>query len=417
MSAALNLADQGFKSYLVEKKDQLGGHALKLKNTWKGEDVPPFVTELVDKVEGHEKVEVLTSTEIKEVSGFVGNFVTTVANGYGSREIEHGVAIIATGAHSIKPNEYLYGKSDRVFRWHELETAIEADPEMAKKAKAAVFIQCVGSREPERPYCSKICCTHSVQTALKLKEINSEMDVFVLYRDLRTYGPREDVYKEARANGVIFIRYDLENKPRVETDCNGALQVTVTDHILGRPVTIEPDIINLATAIYPKDHEEIAKLFKVPLNHDGFFLEAHAKLRPVDFATDGVFVCGLAHYPKPLEESVAQAQAAAARAVVSLSQDSVTVEPIVSQLNEELCIGCGICEEACPFSAIRLVDLGEGKMRAENIPALCKGCGVCASSCPQQAIEMRHFKDSQLLAAIEALAAEWRGEVQDVSRT
>jgi heterodisulfide reductase subunit A len=288
---------------------------------------------------------------------------------------------------------------------------------MVQKARAAVFIQCVGSREPERLYCSKICCTYSVQMALKLKEMNPAIDVFVLYRDLRTYGPREDLYKEARAKGVTFIRYSLDNKPRVETNGDGGLSVTVIDHILGRPLTIEPDFINLATAIYPRDHEELAKFFKVPLNQDGFFLEAHAKLRPVDFANDGVFVCGLAHYPKPLEESVAQAQAAAARAAVILSQDSVTVQPIVSQLIEELCIGCGICEEACPFSAIRLVDLGEGKMRAENIPALCKGCGVCASSCPQQAIEMRHFKDSQLLAAIEALAAEWRGEVQDVSRT
>jgi heterodisulfide reductase subunit A len=326
-----------------------------------------------------------------------------VANGDGSREIEHGVAIVATGAQSLEPDEYLYGQSDRVFRWHELEEAIEADPEMVRKAKAAVFIQCVGSREPERPYCSKICCTHSVQTALKLKEINPEIDVFVLYRDFRTYGPREELYKEARAKGVIFIRYNLDNKPRVETDGKGALQVTVTDHILGRPVTIEPDFINLATAIYPTEHEDIAQFFKLPLTDDKFFLEAHMKLRPVDFPTDGVFVCGLAHYPKPVEESIAQAQAAAARAATVLSQKYVMVEPIVSSVDADVCIGCGLCEAVCVFGAIKLEEVAGKGYRAVNIPASCKGCGVCASTCPQKAIDMLHFKDGQLLAAIAAV--------------
>ncbi|MGD8380614.1 MAG: FAD-dependent oxidoreductase [Syntrophobacterales bacterium] len=403
MSAALNLAEQGFKSYLVEKKEQLGGNALHIKRTWKGEDVSAFVADLVSKVEGHDNVEVLTETELKNVSGFVGNFVSTVANGAGERQIEHGVAILATGAQSIAPDEYLYGKSDRVFRWHELGEAIEADPKMVKTAKAAVFIQCVGSREPERPYCSKICCTHSVQSALQLKEINPEMDVFVLYRDLRTYGPREDLYQQARAKGVLFIRYSLDDKPKVEVDGNGGLKVTVTDHILGWPITIEPDFINLATAIHPTDHEGIAKSFKLPLTDDKFFLEAHMKLRPVDFPTDGVFVCGLAHYPKPLEESIAQAQAAAGRAVTVLSQKYVMVEPIVSAVDAEACIGCGLCEAVCVFGAIQLEEV-EGKgYRAVNIPASCKGCGVCASTCPQKAIDMLHFKDGQLMAAIAAV--------------
>ncbi|MGW8223267.1 MAG: FAD-dependent oxidoreductase, partial [Syntrophobacteria bacterium] len=304
MAAALNLADQGFQTYLVEKEDHLGGQALKIKETWKGEDVGSFVAEIIKRVEGHKKIEVLTNSEVKGVSGFVGNFFSAVANSDSTREIEHGVAILATGAHSIEPDEYLYGKSDLVFRWHELEEAIGDKPEMAREAKAAVFIQCVGSREPERPYCSKICCTHSVQSALKLKEINPEMDVYVLYRDLRTYGPREDLYKEAREKGVIFIRYRLDDKPVVEEvadeDGNKKMLVTVTDHILNRPLSITANFINLATAIYPKDHEELANFFKVPLNEDKFFLEAHMKLRPVDFATDGVFVCGLAHYPKPI---------------------------------------------------------------------------------------------------------------------
>jgi len=406
MAAALNLADQGFQTYLVEKEDHLGGQALKIKETWKGENVGSFVTDLINRIEGHEKIELLTNSEVRGVSGFVGNFLSTVANSDSTREIEHGVAILATGAHSIKPDEYLYGKSDLVFRWHELEEAIDDNPEMAREAKAAVFIQCVGSREPERPYCSKICCTHSVQSALKLKEINPEMDVYVLYRDLRTYGQREDLYKEARQQGVIFIRYRLDDKPVVEAvtdeDGNKKVQVTVTDHILDRPLTVKADFINLATAIYPKDHEELANFFKVPLNEDKFFLEAHMKLRPVDFATDGVFVCGLAHYPKPIEESIAQAQAAAARAANVLAQEFVEVEPIVSVVDQELCIGCGLCEAACVFGAIRLIKV-EGKgYRAENIPASCKGCGVCAASCPQIAIDMIHFRDRQIVAAIEA---------------
>jgi len=406
MAAALNLADQGFQTYLVEKEDHLGGQALKIKETWKGENVGSFVTDLINRIEGHEKIELLTNSEVRGVSGFVGNFLSTVANSDSTREIEHGVAILATGAHSIKPDEYLYGKSDLVFRWHELEEAIDDNPEMAREAKAAVFIQCVGSREPERPYCSKICCTHSVQSALKLKEINPEMDVYVLYRDLRTYGQREDLYKEARQKGVIFIRYRLDDKPVVEAvtdeDGNKKVQVTVTDHILDRPLTVKADFINLATAIYPKDHEELANFFKVPLNEDKFFLEAHMKLRPVDFATDGVFVCGLAHYPKPIEESIAQAQAAAARAANVLAQEFVEVEPIVSVVDQELCIGCGLCEAACVFGAIRLIKV-EGKgYRAENIPASCKGCGVCAASCPQIAIDMIHFRDRQIVAAIKA---------------
>ena len=406
MVAALNLADQGFHTHLVEKEGHLGGHALKIKHSWKGEEVGSFVADLISKVESHEKLEVLTNTQVNYVKGYVGNFLSTLANNGATREIEHGVAILATGAHPIKPNEYLYGKSELVFRWHELEEAIGNNPEMAKQARAAVFIQCVGSREPERPYCSKICCTHSVQTALELKELNPKMDVYVLYRDLRTYGPREDLYKEARQKGVIFIRYRLEDKPVVKEvsgeDGEKKLQVRLTDHILGRPLTITADFINLATAIYPKDHEELANFFKVPLNEDKFFLEAHMKLRPVDFATDGVFVCGLAHYPKPIEESVAQAQAAAARAANVLAQEFVEVEPIVSEVDQELCIGCGLCEAACVFGAIHLVKIEGTGYRAENIPASCKACGVCAASCPQKAIDMIHFRDKQIVAAIRA---------------
>jgi len=407
MTSALSLAEQGFKSYLVEKKEQLGGHALQMRTTWKGEDVSSFVANLVYQVQSHPKIEVFTSAEIIEVKGFVGNFLSTIVTPHGNRKIDHGVAIIATGARALEPDEYLYKKSDLVFCWHELEAAISNNPEMVQQAKAAAFIQCVGSREPARPYCSKICCTHSVQMAIKLKEMKPELQVFVLYRDLRTYGPREDLYTEARKQGVIFVRYQLENKPVVQEatgpDGGKFLRITVTDHVLGLPVTIEADFLNLATAIYPEDHERVAQLFKVPLNNDKFFLEAHMKLRPVDFATDGVFLCGMAHYPKPLEESIAQAQAAAARAATILAKQFVTVEPIVSSIDQEKCIGCGLCQTLCPFGAMELEEIAGVGFRAVNIAASCKGCGLCASSCPEKAIDMLHFRDSQLMAIIAAV--------------
>lgn len=406
MVCALNLAQQGFKVHIVEEKECLGGQALKLNKTWKGEDMPEFVSKLIDDLNGHDNIEVYLNARVMEVAGFVGNFKTAIAlNGAGDvRQVEHGVAVLATGAHSIKPDEYLYGKNDRVFRWHELDKAWESD--LVKNAGSAVFIQCVGSREPERPYCSKICCTFSVQKAVELKKRNPDIDVYILYREMRTYGKREDLYKEARALGVIFIRYDLENKPLVRETEAGTLEVTVTDHVLQRPITLKPDFITLATAIYTRGIEDVAQAFKVSISQDNFFLEAHMKLRPVDFATDGIFVCGLAHYPKPIEESIVQAEAAAARAASILAQKYVEIEPIVSVIDQDNCIGCGLCEASCPFGAIRLDKVPGKGYRAENISALCKGCGVCAAACPQKAVDMQHFRDQQILAAIQAGGAK-----------
>jgi len=401
MVSALTLAQQGFKAHIVESGEQLGGHALKLHTTWKGEDVPQYVRSLVKEVGLNENIQVHLGSQIKETSGYIGNFATKVSsNGGEPVDIAHGITILATGAHSIRPDEYCYGKSDRVFRWHELEEAW--DTPTVKEAKNAVFIQCVGSREENRPHCSKICCTFSVQKAVELKERNPDMDIYVLYRDIRTYGEREDLYKEARKRGVIFIRYDRENKPVVKETAGGGLEVTVMDHVLRRPIVLKPDFITLASAIETRGAEELGQLFKVPLSQDKFFLEVHMKLRPVDFATDGIFVCGLAHYPKPIDESIAQAQAAAARAATVLSRKSIEVEGVVSSVDEDLCRGCGKCVAVCPYGAPQLVEIKDGVQVTRIQEALCKGCGACAVACPTGAAAIRHFNDAEVLIMVDA---------------
>ncbi len=321
ISAALSLADQGFRTAILEKSDKLGGNALHLYEDWKGNRVSDLLDDLIKKVNNHKNIDIYLNAQIKEIKGFVGNFETLISQNGTEKSIKHGVVVIATGAKEYKPEEYLYGKDKRVFTSLEFDEALKRDSEFIKKAKSVVFIQCVGSRIPERPYCSKVCCTHSIKSAILLKEINPNVEVYVLYRDIRTYGKREKLYREAREKGVFFIRYDLENKPDLLSE-RDAIKVTVKDPIIQRSVHIEADFVVLASAIVPnEENEAIAQLLRVPLSEDGFFLEAHAKLRPVDFATDGIFMCGLAHYPKPIEEAIAQAKACASRAAVILSKD------------------------------------------------------------------------------------------------
>ena len=278
---------------------------------------------------------------------------------------------------------------------------IEEDPDSVKQAKCAVAIHCVGSREPDMPYCSKICCTHAIETAIDLKELNPGLDIYMLYRDIRTYGRLEELYQKARSMGILFVRYDLDNKPKVE-EVDGKLQVTVTDHILGRPIVLSPDFITLYTAIAPKGTEELANMLKVTLNQEKFFLEAHMKLRPVEFSTDGMYVCGIAHYPKPLDECIAQAQAAASRAVTVLSKDKVVIEPIVAAfVDKEACRGCGLCVALCPYAAIDIEETPEGR-KAKLISASCKGCGICAATCYRHAISINAFNDTQIEAQMHA---------------
>ncbi|MDD5590705.1 MAG: 4Fe-4S binding protein, partial [Dehalococcoidales bacterium] len=286
----------------------------------------------------------------------------------------------------------------------ELEEEIARGNPRVRLSQNVVIIQCVGSREKERPYCSRICCSDSIKCALKLKEINPGVNVYVLYRDIRTYGFKEQYYQEARAKGILFIRYDLSGKPEVQTVSeNGkeALRVSITDPILGERLLIDVDTLALATATIPSPgNEELAKLFKIPLNKDGFFLEAHVKLRPVDFATDGVFVCGLTHSPKLIEESIAQAKAAASRAATILTKEKIEAGGTISTVDKNKCTGCGVCQLVCPFSAIEIDN--KEKIAVVN-EAVCKGCGACASSCRSGALDIQGFSDSQILSMIKGI--------------
>jgi heterodisulfide reductase subunit A len=400
MTAALGLADQGFETYLVEKEAELGGHLHHIKYLPSGAEVKPFLAELAAKVKGHKKIKLFTGAALKSVSGFVGNYVSVVEDEEGEHELEHGAVVVATGARMAERDEYGYGESDRVVSQRDLEEAL-AEGKVPRDAASVVMVQCVGSRDDEHPYCSRICCTEAVKNALKLKELKPESDLYILYRDMRTYGEAEDLYREAREKGVFFARFEPENKPAV-TPAGDKVKIKWFDIILGEDVEIEADLVALAQGTWPdaEANKRLAEMLKVPLTADGFFLEAHMKLRPVDFATDGVFVCGLAHAPKTVEESIAQAQAAAARAATILAKPTIKAEGRVAVVNEKRCIACGTCEGVCPYNAI---EVNKEKMVAEVNAGLCKGCGSCAAACWSGAVDIAGVTHEQLLDAIIAL--------------
>ncbi len=409
MTSALSIANQGHEVYLLEKDKELGGMARRLYYTLEGLDVQAYLRDVIRKVYQHPLIHISTDAIITEATGYIGNFVTRVTSEGRVKEIYHGAAVIATGAEEYRPTEYLYGEDDRVLTLLELEDQITKREERLINSQTLVMIQCVGCRNEDRNYCSRVCCSQAIKNALKLKEINPQMDIYILFRDMRTYGFREDYYREASDKDVKFIRYEPDDKPQVEVVEEGGqrvLRVTVTDPILGQRLAIDTDYLALAAAVIPSaGSQEIAKLFKVSLGPDGFFKEAHVKLRPVDFATDGVFLCGTAHYPKHIPEAINQAYGAAGRAAVLLSHDIVTVSGSVCEVAEKRCMGCGACIDACAYGAIEFHDTRQGKKAVVN-PVLCKGCGLCNALCPTWAISLKHFTNEEVFSEIDAAVAE-----------
>jgi len=402
LTAARSLAGQGYEVSLVERSSFLGGQARSLFRTWKGEDVQEHLADLIRSVESDARISVHLDTELKGVEGFVGNFKTTLITGGGEEQVEHGVAVLATGAREARPEEYLYGEDPRVITHLELDQTFLGDDPGLKEIRTAAFIQCVGSREPQRPYCSRVCCTHSIESAIHLKRLNPRMKVYILYRDIRTYGERERLYREARLRGVVFIPFSVDEKPKVIQEEDG-LKIEMRDSFLGERIVFRTDLLVLASAIVPYGDEKLAQMFKVPMNEDGFFVEAHAKLGPSDFATDGVFLCGMNHYPKPIDESVAQALAASSRAVTLLSRKTVQMSGTVAQADPVLCSRCGVCVAVCPYQAPRAVEEGPFAGRMEINPALCKGCGLCVASCRSGALNLRGFGEDQIMAMISEM--------------
>ncbi|MFZ5649300.1 MAG: FAD-dependent oxidoreductase [Bacillota bacterium] len=400
MNSALSMADQGYRVYLVEKSDKLGGMAYRIKEGLRGEDTQSYIAQLTEKVDSNSAIKVYTGTEVQDVKGFVGNFVTTLSNG---DEIQHGVTIIAIGGEEYKPSEYLYGQNDRVMTQLEMEEAMAAGDARFAGAGNIVMIQCVGSREPGRGYCSRVCCTKSIKLAIKLKDKNPDANVFILYRDIRSYGFFEDLYTEARRKGVIFIRYSVDQKPVVEEE-GGKVKVTVTDHVLGQPVVIEADVVGLAAAILASpDNKKMNSLFKVPLNEDGFFLEAHMKLRPVDFASEGIFMAGVAHGPKNLEENISQARAAAGRAGTILAKSKLESHGVTAVVQPDKCAACLTCVRLCPYGAPKVRNYA-----AEIASVLCQGCGSCAGECPNKAITLQGYNDRMYMSMVDGLCKEVR---------
>jgi len=405
MTSALSIANQGHDVYLVEKDTNLGGMARRLYYTLEGLDVQAYLQELVHKVYQHPLVHVLTNAVITEATGYVGNFITKVKSDRGVTEIQHGAAVIAIGAEEYKPTEYLYGKDDRVLTLLELEEKIFKKEERLVNAQSLVMIQCVGCRNEDRNYCSRVCCSQAIKNALKLKAINPQMDIYIIFRDMRTYGFSEDYYREAANREVNFIRYEPDTKPQVEAvevEGRNILRVTVPDPILGKMISIDADILSLAAAVIPPaENKEISQLFKLTLGPDGFFKEAHVKLRPVDFSTDGLFLCGMAHYPKHIQEAISQAYGAAGRALTLLSHDIVTVSGSVCGVDQKKCIGCGACISACTYGAIEFQETKQGKKALVN-PVLCKGCGLCNTKCPTAAISLKHFTNEEFWSQIDS---------------
>jgi heterodisulfide reductase subunit A-like polyferredoxin len=411
LTAAHNLAEQGYDVIIVEREPELGGMARQLSATCRGGDPQVFLQGLIEKVVEHPRIEVLTESELIKSEGFVGNFRSTIASRSDptQRLVEHGVTIVATGGREYRGTAFDAETEPRIITQGDLEQKLSAPQSPAPGT--VVMLQCVGpwddGENHEEFYCSRICCSVAAKNALRIKEQDSASQVFVLYnRDIRTYGFQEALYTRAREAGVVFLRYEEGTRP--EINANGDLAVTVRDQVLGQPVTLQPDLLVLSQAIVPAEgSRDLAELLKFSCTLEGFFLEAHVKLQPVDFPAEGIFLAGTAHYPKLLDETIAQAGAAAARAASILSKESLEVGGVVAVVEPDKCTGCLTCVRICPFGAAQIVpDLaGVGGIlgAAEITAAACRGCGLCPAECPARAIQLQHFTDDQVLAKEEAL--------------
>ncbi len=413
MTCALSIAKQGHQVHLVEREKELGGTARRIHYTLEGLDVQAFLGDLIGKVYRHPGIHVYTEATIFEVAGFVGNFTTRIKSRRGFSEIKHGAAVIATGAEEYKPSEYLFGEDERVMTQLALEEKIAEREQGTINSRSMVMIQCVGCRQEDRNYCARICCSHAVKNALKLKEINPEMDIRILFRDMRMYGFREDYYRGAAGRDVKFIRFAPEDKPRVEPvveEGRPVLRVTVPDPVLGQRLALDADRVILSAAVVPSEGiKEIAGLFKVALGPDGFFQEAHVKLRPVDFGAEGVYLCGTAHYPKHISEAVSQAYGAAGRALTLLSHDTVAASGSVCEVDESRCVSCGACITVCSYGAIDFYRTPKGKKAVVN-PVLCKGDGLCNTVCATSAISLKHYTDEEIFSQIDAVVPSMHAE-------
>lgn len=397
MTSALSIANQGYRVHLVEREKELGGLLKNLYTTLEGDNVQAFLKERIAEVRSHPNITVHTGVEVQKTDGFVGNFVTTLTNG---ETFEHGVIILAIGGEEYVPTEYSYQESERIITQRELEKIL-ASGENPKAGETYIMIQCVGSREEPYQYCSRVCCQDAIKNAIAIKQKNAKTNVIILYRDIRTYGLREDYYKKARDLGTIFIRYDVDKKPVLESIDN-KITLRTWDYLLNKEVVLTADYIVLSTGLRPHSTtEKVSSMYKVTRNQDGYLLEAHVKLRPVDFPSEGIFLAGLIHAPKNLDETISQALAAAGRAGVVLSHKQLSVSGLIAKHRKERCMSCLTCMRVCPFDSPYIAE--DGRIAHNEIK--CHGCGICAGICPAKAFQVNNFRDDQILAMID-IAAE-----------
>jgi len=398
MTAALRMAEQGYGVYLIEKEKELGGNLRNSFYTLKGSDPQSLLKDLIQKVKDQPSIRSYLETEVIGFERKNGHYQTKIRCPNGEEALEHGTLVLATGGREVAPKEYLFGEDPRVITQRQLEKMIHLKDAGLKEIRSAVMIQCVGSRDEEHPYCSRICCGHAVKNALKLKEQDPSVQVYVLYRDVRTYGFYETYYHEARGKGVIFIRYDLEKKPKVAVD-HGRLSVSLFDPAMGSQVTLPADRLILSAGIEPNNHLDLAKIFDVDLNPDGFFMEANPKSAPLDSVDRGKFFCGLCHSPNGIEDSISQGNAVAARAGALLSKETVEEKAYLAYVIKRLCCGCGLCVTTCPYGA-RV--LNEEEVKAEVVDGLCQGCGNCVVACRNAASQQRNFEKGLNLSVLNA---------------